>query len=349
MSFRPGGGGSFDSFNGGSGGPQSTPWSNNRQSPNQPLSQSSQAGGSSGVWPLLCRELSLTSEQADNVRKVVRRLRDNSTAAAEERSLSLLCVHLERLHSHLNSCASNAQAKWSQVVKGVLSPSQAVVYLGWVARNGERLERARLEEEVVAGACPTTTQSEQQTSQSQQAAGKRERDGGGPTSSRPPTAAAAAAAAAEVESSGRTASSSPDNQPPPTLPPPHSLSFGDSPQGRATVTALLRKDPDALSLDDVEFLLNCLRKAQVAKVSTGRQHPWTVPAVAPSSSSNSSSANSWGQAQTPRGGSGCEQRGVAAGGDFHGGGEQERAEAGGGRGFSIGGDEVSESPDGLCD
>jgi len=90
-------------------------------------------------------------------------------------------------------------------------------------------------------------------------------------------------------------------------------------------------------------------QAQVAKVSTGRQHPWTVPAVAPSSSSNSSSANSWGQAQTPRGGSGCEQRGVAAGGDFHGGGEQERAEAGGGRGFSIGGDEVSESPDGLCD
>ena len=103
------------------------------------------------LWPMICHELNLTHEQEEKVRQVQRRLRENKEAWAEHRLLSLLSVHLERLHMGLRGCAYQTEARWNSL-RQVLTPDQMVAYLGWVKRNRGRLQQGHLEESVIQAA-----------------------------------------------------------------------------------------------------------------------------------------------------------------------------------------------------
>jgi hypothetical protein len=100
---------------------------------------------------LICHELNLTHEQEEKVRQVQRRLRENKDAWAEQRLLSLLSVHLERLHMGLRGCARQTEARWNNL-REVLTPQQMVKYLGWVQRNRDRLQQSRLAVGVISAA-----------------------------------------------------------------------------------------------------------------------------------------------------------------------------------------------------
>ena len=90
----------------------------------------------------------MTHEQEESVRKVQRSIRENKEAWAEQRLLSLLSVHVERLHMGLRGCACQTEARWNNLCNA-LKPNKMIAYLGWVQRNRERLQQVRLEESVI--------------------------------------------------------------------------------------------------------------------------------------------------------------------------------------------------------
>jgi len=209
----------------------------------------------SELWPLLSQELGLTQEQEEKVRQVQRRLRENKEAWAEQRLLALLTVHLERLQMGLRSCAVRTQQR-ADTLQRVLSPTQVVHYLSWVNRNHDRLKQSRLEDSVIAAAAARLDED---------LARLRLGDGGGGGVGGSVTdsmevvnsPAVAAMGSGDVGTGGGSGVVG-------------AAAFGRTPGPssiqNASVVALLQKPSEELSLEDIEFLLNCVSKAPTSPV-----------------------------------------------------------------------------------